>query len=119
MYKGSTKRILFLSENGTNSPSYSENDLSLQAAGAAWALKKVYALEGIDAIQWHNWMDNRYEGGLRIGLRKFSDEPGDPAGIKPVWNVYQAAGTSSESAVFDPYLKTIGINSWEETLHKF
>ena len=119
MYKGSTKRILFLSENGTNSPSYSESDLALQAAGAAWALKKVYALEGIDAIQWHNWMDNRYEGGLRIGLRKFSDEPGDPAGIKPVWNVYQAAGTSSESAVFDPYLKTIGINSWEETLHKF
>ncbi len=119
MYKGSTKRLLFLSENGTNSPSYSESDLALQAAGAAWALKKVYALEGIDAIQWHNWMDNRYEGGLRIGLRKFSDEPGDPAGIKPVWHVYQAAGTSSESAVFDPYLKTIGINSWEETLHKF
>ena len=119
MYKGNTKRLLFLSENGTNSPSYSENDLALQAAGAAWALKKVYALEGIDAIQWHNWMDNRYEGGLRIGLRKFADESGDPAGTKPVWYVYQAAGTSTENSVLDPYLKTIGISSWEETLHQF
>lgn len=119
MYKGSTKRILFLSENGTNSPSYSDSDMALQAAGAAWALKKVYALEGIDAIQWHNWMDNRYESGLRIGLRKFSDEASDPSGIKPVWYVYQAAGTSSETTVFAPYLQTIGINSWEETLHKF
>ncbi len=113
-YMGSVKRILFLSENGTNSPSYSSDDLARQAAGAAWAWKKVDALEGIDGIQWHNWQDNRAEGGLRIGLRRFKDDSEDPNGRKPAWFVWQAAGTSKESGVFDQYLSVIGISSWDE-----
>lgn len=112
MYKKTEKRLLFLSENGTNSPSYSDSDLALQAAGAAWALKKVYALNGIDAIQWHNWRDNKDEG-LRIGLRRFPDDSTDPSGKKPVWYVYQAAGTTGESSLFDPYLSTLGLSSWD------
>ena len=117
-YKGSQKRILFLSENGTNSPSYSETDLARQAAGAAWAWKKVAALDGIDGIQWHNWRDNRAEGGLRIGLRRFPDDSEDPNGKKPAWYVWQAAGTASEAAVFDPYLSVIGISSWNDIFQK-
>ena len=113
-YKGSQKRILFLSENGTNSPSYSADDLAKQAAGAAWAWKKVNALEGIDGIQWHNWRDNRAEGGLRIGLRRFSDDTESPSGPKPAWYVWQAAGTPSESSVLDQYLPVIGLSSWSE-----
>lgn len=113
-YKGSQKRILFLSENGTNSPSYSESDLAKQAAGAAWAWKKVAALAGIDACQWHNWQDNRGEGGLRIGLRRFPDDSEEPNGRKPSWYVWQAAGTASESSVFDKYLPVIGLSSWQE-----
>lgn len=113
-FKGSRKRILFLSENGTNSPSYSETDLARQAAGAAWAWKKVAALEGIDGIQWHNWRDNRDEGGLRIGLRRFPNDTEDPNGCKPSWFVWQAAGTAEEDSVFAPYLSVIGINSWSE-----
>ena len=108
LYKGADKRILFLSENGTNSPSYSESDLEKQAAGAAWAWKKVSALEGIDGIQWHNWRDNKAEGGLRIGLRRFSDDAEDPSGKKPAWYVWQAAGTANESAVFDPDAPVVG-----------
>lgn len=113
-YKGEKKRILFLSENGTNSPSYSEADLSKQAAGAAWAWKKVAALSGIDGIQWHNWQDNRAEGGLRIGLRRFPDDKDDPGGCKPAWFVWEAAGTDKEESVFAPYLSVIGINNWAE-----
>lgn len=113
-YKGTSKRLLFLSENGTNSPSYSESDLALQAAGAAWAWKKAAALEGIDGIQWHNWRDNRGEGGLRIGLRRFPDDSEAPNGKKPSWYVWQAAGTSSESSVLDQYLTTIGVASWND-----
>lgn len=111
-YKGTQKRILFLSENGTNSPSYSNEDLARQAAGAAWAWKKVDRLEGIDGMQWHNWRDNRAEGGLRIGLRRFSDDAEDPSGKKPAWYVWQAAGSSNESTVFDQYLSVIGVGSW-------
>ena len=117
-YKGGKKRLLFLSENGTNSPSYSEEDLSKQAAGAAWVWKKVSALEGIDAIQWHNWQDNRAEGGLRIGLRRFPDDSEMPGGCKPSWYVWQAAGTGSEENVFAPYLSVIGVSSWSEIFGK-
>ena len=51
-----------------------------QAAGFAYAWKKMKHLDGIDAFQWHNWMDGRGEFGLRIGLRKYPDDENDPAG---------------------------------------
>ena len=116
-YKGKTKRILFLSEQGTNSPSYSESDLTLQAAGGAWAWKKVSKLDGIDAIQWHNWADNKAEGGLRIGLRTFAEGSVSNLTPKPVWYVWKAAGTAEEDSVFDQYKTTLGISDWDSILN--
>lgn len=115
-YKGKTKRVLFLSEQGTNSPSYSESDLALQAAGGAWAWKKVSKLDGIDAIQWHNWADNKAEGGLRIGLRTFAEGSVSNLTPKPVWYVWKAAGTSEEDSVFDKYKATLGISDWDSII---
>lgn len=117
MYQGDTKRILFLSENGTNSPDYTDAQLKNQAAGACWAWKKVNKLKGIDGIQWHNWFDNRAEFGLRIGLRRYSDDEKDPSGPKPVWYVWQAADTENEDEVFKPYLRLIGVTSWNRIFH--
>ena len=114
LYMGSQKRTLWLSENGTNSKTYSEQDLKEQAAGFAYAWKVMKNLDGIDGFQWHNWMDNRHEGGLRIGLRRFPDDQDDPAGRKPVWYAYQAADTELENEVFAPYLEVIGIQNWSE-----
>jgi len=116
-YRGTIKRTLWLSENGTNSRSYEEKDLQEQAAGFAYAWKKLTALDGIDAIQWHNWIDNRSEFGLKIGLRKFPDDAADPGGRKPVWYAYQAAGTEEEENVFEPYKTMIGITDWSEIMH--
>lgn len=116
-YKGKTKRVLFLSEQGTNSPSYSESDLTLQAAGGAWAWKKVSKLDGIDAIQWHNWADNKAEGGLRIGLRTFAEASVSNLTPKPVWYVWKAAGTAEEDSVFDQYKTTLGISDWDSILN--
>ncbi|WP_449046761.1 DUF5722 domain-containing protein [Parapedobacter sp.] len=116
-YKQSIKRTLWLSENGTNSRSYGTQDLMEQAAGFAYAWKKFKYLDGIDAIQWHNWIDNRGEFGLRIGLRRFPDDEQDPGGRKPVWYAYQAAGTDKEDEVFEPYKAIIGIGSWDEVLN--
>lgn len=116
-YKGKTKRVLFLSEQGTNSPSYSESDLALQAAGGAWAWKKVSKLDGIDAIQWHNWADNKAEGGLRIGLRTFAEGSVSDLTPKPVWYVWKAAGTAEEDSVFDQYKTTLGISDWDSILN--
>ena len=118
LFKGKTKRIVYLSENGTNSPTYSEQDLKEQAAGMAYAMKKIKYLDGIDGFQYHNWQDNRREGGLRIGLRRFPDDEENPSGIKPVWNVYQAFGTDKEDEVYDQYKEMIGIENWDEIRYK-
>lgn len=113
LFKGK-KRTVYLSENGTNSPTYAEKDLNEQAAGMAYALKKIKFLDGIDGFQYHNWQDNRKEGGLRIGLRRFADDKEAPGAKKPVWNVYEAYGTDREDEVFDKYKKVIGIDNWNE-----
>jgi hypothetical protein len=118
LYKGKHRRTVYLSENGTNSPTYSEQDLTEQAAGMAYALKKIKYLKGIDGFQYHNWQDNRREGGLRIGLRRFPDDRVDPGGKKRVWFVYQAFDTEEEDKVFEPYKAVIGIDSWDEIRHK-
>lgn len=117
-FLGEQKRTVWLSENGTNSRSYSEQDLAEQAAGFAYAWKKMKDLDGIDAFQWHNWMDARGEFGLRIGLRKYPDDETDPAGKKPVWYLYQAADTPREDEVFEPYKSMIGINDWSEIMEE-
>ena len=84
----------------------------------ALAWKKIQSLSSIEAWQYHNWIDNRNEGGLRIGLRKFPDEPGDPLGKKPIWFLYQALGTPKEDEVAAPYLPVIGVTSWDQVLHR-
>lgn len=116
-YLGTIKRTLWLSENGTNSRTYGTEDLKEQAAGFTYAWKKMKSLDGIDAIQWHNWIDNRAEDGLMIGLRRFPDDSVEPGGRKPVWFAYQAAGTNQEDAIFEPYKSVIGILNWSEILH--
>lgn len=113
-YKGTVKRTLWLSENGTNSKTYMDQDMKEQAAGFAYTWKKLKVLDGIDAFQWHNWIDNRLEDGLRIGLRRFPDDTTDPGGRKPVWFIYQAADTDQEDSAFETYKSVIGISNWDE-----
>lgn len=117
LYQGKVRPV-HLSENGFNSKDYSPQQLEDQAAGMALAWKKMARLSSIQSWQYHNWIDNRGEGGLKIGLRKFPDEPGDPLGKKPIWFLYQALGTPKEDEVATPYLKTIGIKSWEDIIHQ-
>ncbi|MEK7949121.1 DUF5722 domain-containing protein [Luteolibacter soli] len=117
LYRGKVRPV-HCSENGFNSKDYSEQQLTDQAAGMALAWKKIQALSSIEAWQYHNWIDNRGEGGLRIGLRKFPDEPGDPLGKKPIWHLYQALGTPGEDKACDPYLKVMGLHSWKNALHR-
>jgi hypothetical protein len=116
LYRGKVRPV-HLSENGFNSKDYSDKALEDQAAGMAMAWKKIQVLSSVESWQYHNWIDNRREGGLRIGLRKFPDEQGDPLGKKPIWFLYQSLGTPGEDAACKPYLQTIGIRSWNEIIH--
>lgn len=110
-------RPIHLSENGFNSHDYSEKSLRDQAAGMAYAWKKIQPLSSVVTWQYHNHIDNRDEGGLRIGLRKFSDDEKDPLGKKPIFNLYRELATGNEGQACDPYLSTIGISSWSEIIN--
>jgi hypothetical protein len=118
LYKGKIQRTIHLSEQGFNSLDYSEKSLQEQAAGMAYAWKKIKNLESIEANQYHNWFDNRGEGGLRIGLRRFPDDADLPGGKKPIWNVFRDMGTSREEATFAPFLKLIGVKDWAQILYQ-
>ena len=118
LYKGKEKRTLYLSEQNPNSKDYSDEALMEQAAGMAYAMKKLEACDGIDAYQMHGWFDQRGEGGLRIGVRRFVDDETDPAGRKPAWFVFQAFGTDKEEQKFEFAKKIIGIDNWDEIVYK-
>lgn len=117
LYQGQPREIQ-LTEQGVNSPDYRGKTLAEQAAGLAYAWRKLEALDTITAFQYHLWADDRGEGGLRLGLRKFSDDPEDPLGIKPAWRLYQAIGTEREEEVFRTAKDLIGIRDWSEVRYR-
>ena len=117
LYQGKIKRTVFLSEQNPNSKDYSEEALREQAAGMAYAMK-LEACDGIDAYQMHGWFDQRAEGGLRIGVRRFMDDETDPGGRKPAWFVFQAFGTDREDEVFEFAKDIIGIDDWDQVIYK-
>jgi hypothetical protein len=113
-YHGTTVRSIHLSEQGPNSRDYSAQALAEQAAAMAYVWKKIGVLSSIEAFEYHNWIDNRGEGGLRIGLRRFPDDPESPLGAKPVWQLYRALATPGEDAACEFAKAIIGISSWDE-----
>lgn len=115
-YEGK-KRTLLLSEQNPNSMDYTDEALQEQAAGLAYAWKKMEVCDGIDAYFAHSWIDAHFEGGLKTGLRKYSDDPEDPFGTKPSWIVFRDAGTENEPQTFEFAKRIIGISSWEEIVH--
>jgi len=117
LYRGQTIRPVYLSEQGSNSRDYSPKALAKQAASLAYVWKKIAPLDSILGFEYHNWMDVPWEGGLRLGLRKFADDPDDPLGRKPIWFVYQALGTPKEEAAIAFAKPIIGITDWKQVLH--
>jgi hypothetical protein len=116
-FLGRHVRSVHLTEQGPNSPDYSERALQEQAAAMAYLWPKLRRLDAIEGFQYHNWVDNRREGGLRIGLRRFPDDADDPLGAKPIWHVYRALDTPDEARVTAFALPLIGIRDWSEVLH--
>lgn len=116
-FLGQHVRSVHLTEQGPNSPDYSPQALQEQAAALAYVWQKVRRLDAIEGFQYHNWVDHREEGGLRIGLRRFPDDPDDPAGRKPVWHVYRTLDTPEEDAATAFALPLIGIKDWAEVHH--
>lgn len=106
---GQTQRTIWLSEQGLNSPDYSEQALSDQAAGMAYVWQKIKPLDSIEAFIYHNWVDNEHEDGLLLGLRKLPGENNEP---KPIWHLYKALDTPEEDAACEFAKEKIGIEDW-------
>ena len=106
LFDGHT-RSLVLSEQNPNSLDYSDKEQSLQAASLCYVWKKVATLDSIEAYIAHCWIDDRSEGGLKTGLRKYADEPFDPLGKKRSWYVYKDLGTVRELSMIEEADKII------------
>jgi hypothetical protein len=117
-FRGTRVRSVHLTEQGPNSPDYSPRALAEQAAAMAYVWQKVRHLDAIEGFQFHNWADNRREGGLRIGLRRYGDDPDEPLGKKPIWHVYRALDTPEEPAAIAFALPLIGLAEWSQALHR-
>jgi hypothetical protein len=117
-FRGREVRSVHLSEQGPNSPDYSETALAEQAASLAYVWPKVRALDAIEAFQFHNWADHRREGGLRIGLRRFPDDADAPLAPKPIWHVYRALDTPGEAEATAFALPIVGVRSWDEVVYR-
>ncbi|MBR1543638.1 MAG: hypothetical protein IJ626_01940 [Muribaculaceae bacterium] len=112
-YYHGKKRPIYLLEQGVNSRSNSTDDQHLQAAGIAWVWKKVNAIDGIDGIAYYAWVDGN-DGTLMLGLRR---DAANGYAKKESWNVWKAAGSSNEDAVFQQYLSVCGLSDWSQVLH--
>lgn len=117
-FNGKVRGIL-LSEQGLNSPDYSEKNLHNQAAGFAYFWSKIKNIDSIEGFQYHRWVDHGHEGGLKLGL--WTLKPGTvikPDKKKPIWDVFKAAGTPKEESVMQKYKATVGIKEWSEVEHR-
>ena len=112
LFDGKPRKI-HLTEQGLNSRTYGEQDLVDQAAGMAYAWKRMESLPTIELFHYHNWVDNRHEGGLRIGLRRFPDDAEQPGGTKPIWEVFRRVGTAEEAEAVAFAIERIGREAWE------
>lgn len=110
-------RKIYLTEQGLSNPDDSPQQLQVQAAALAYAMKKVNATEGIKAHILHRWVDHAKEGGLNLGL--VQKKPGSicTAGEKkPSFQVYAAIDTPREDDACRFALEVIGISSWDHIL---
>ena len=113
-YRGTTPRLIELTEQGLNSPDYGPKSQTDQAAGMAYAWEKMRPLKNICAFDYHNWRDDRDEGGLMIGLRKYPDDKADPGGTKLIWDLYRSMDTADWNKTSAPYLQVVGVHDWSD-----
>lgn len=118
LYNGKKVRTVLLSENGfsSNGAKNANANQTTQAAALAYFWKKTNnRLPSIENIQLHRWVDHPNEAGLLFGLWTVLEGTTDGFNEKKeAWYVWEAAGTSRENEVFDPYKAVIGIESWSE-----
>ena len=114
-FEGKPRRVI-LSEQGFHTPDRPDGEV-LQAAGYAYAWRKVAALDGIDSFILHRHVDHGQEGGLKLGL--WSRDTNSPSAAAPlakkkIYEVFRAADTPQWEEAFRFALPVIGITNWND-----
>lgn len=114
-YWGAERRIL-LSEQGFNSRTEDAYTLKQGAAAYCLAYQKVKKLPTIDMITHHAYVDNKYEFGLNLGIRRRNedDTPGEP---KPIYYVIRDMDTPLEESRVEEARQFIGEELFDSLLN--
>jgi hypothetical protein len=114
-HEGESRRVI-LSEQGFHTPDGPDGE-AMQAAAFCYAYRKVAALDGVDAFILHRHVDHPHEGGLRLGLRRFTPMASDARPEKRIYECFRHADGRDWEQAFDFTLPYIGIQSWAEVEH--
>ncbi|MCL2159084.1 MAG: DUF5722 domain-containing protein, partial [Oscillospiraceae bacterium] len=98
LYKNSPRRIIF-SEQGFNSLSGDLGPLTEAMAEAAYVLAylKARAIETLDMLTHHSYLDNPHEFGLNLGIRRHDpSKPGNIGEPKPIYEAVRDMETERE-----------------------
>ena len=116
LYNDARVRPLIFSEQGIGSnPDLSESSSpELQAAGIAYFWAKSVRLPTLEAIHYHRLVDHPREGRINFGLYTNGGSGQTPGTPKPGLEVWDAAGTDREDAVFAKYLPFTGLAGWAD-----
>lgn len=114
LYRGRERRIV-LSEQGFNSK---DDGITEYQGAAAYVLayEKVKTLPTIDMMMNHAYVDNRFEFGLHLGIRK-AEENGTPGEPRPIYYCMKDMGTELEAKRVEDARKFIGGPLFDAILH--
>jgi len=118
MLYGGKVRTIVLSEQGSNSPDYSEISFRDQAAGLLYTWLKFDKIDSFEAYIHHRWMDSPHEGGLNLGLwtSRIGQTPQHTK--KPAWDVWRQVGTDEQDKAIEKYGAVIGQRNLENIQYK-
>lgn len=108
--EGKPRRII-LSEQGFHTPDTPDGE-RVQAAAYCYAYKKVETLDGIDAFILHRHVDHPNEGGLLLGLRRFTPDETEARPEKRIYECFRLADTPEWEEAFAFALPIVGLDKW-------
>lgn len=96
-------RPMICSEQGFHADEDNPDQLRDQVTALLYTFDVLGRCPSVIAFDYHRPIDNRREGGLRLGLRGLVSPMNRRGVAKPAWEVYKAIGTDAEADLRDQH----------------